>query len=498
MNVLLHRISAAWPWLLLGLGALFQSREAWADGSTKESLPQVRDAVFRVETSRAPLDWHAPWKRLPVESVSGTALVIDGDRLLTNAHVVRDAQQVTVKKNDGSAPTLATVEAIDEDCDLAVLRVLSATFLQGIHPLGWRDVPQIGSSVVAYGYPIGGEQLSTTSGVVSRIEDHSYFFGLSEHLVIQTDAALNPGNSGGPVVQDGAVVGVVFQVLRGEQNIGYVIPWSVVRHFLDDGKDGHYDGFPDLPLRFLPLSSPAARRERRLPNARSGVVVQEVAFGSSLETLFRPADVVLSVDGHELSDDGTYSLGGARVPFHYAIDAKAVGEQVRFEVWRDGKVITLQWTACRFPAWRRLHASRPTPRYLVYAGLLFQPLTLEAFAALQPSGPRRTEILREIVSRQWQGPAEPVNGEIVLLAGVFRHPVNARIDVALPAVVRRVNGRAVGSLEDLAQALNDSHDPYDVLEFGPDGALQAIDHEQARAANAAIRATYNILNDKSF
>jgi S1-C subfamily serine protease len=163
--------------------------------AAKEATADVRNAVVRVEVSRAGRDWTAPWKLLPVESVSGTAFLIAGDRFLTNAHVVRDAQQVTVKRNDGSAPTLATVEALDDACDLAVLRVSSKSFVQGMHGLKLGDLPRVGSAVVTYGYPVGGQELSTTAGVVSRIEDHTYMEGLAEHLVVQTDAAINPGNS---------------------------------------------------------------------------------------------------------------------------------------------------------------------------------------------------------------------------------------------------------------------------------------------------------------
>jgi S1-C subfamily serine protease len=168
----------------------------------------VRNSVVRVDISRAGHDWTAPWKLLPSESVSGTGFLIEGGRFLTNAHVVRDAQQVTVKRNDGSAPVIATIESVDEGCDLALLRVQDKAFLRGLRPLRIGALPQVGSNVVTYGYPLGGLELSTTAGVVSRIQNGGYLDGLSQHLVAQTDAAINPGNSGGPVVQGGSVVGL--------------------------------------------------------------------------------------------------------------------------------------------------------------------------------------------------------------------------------------------------------------------------------------------------
>ncbi|HXN30842.1 MAG TPA: trypsin-like peptidase domain-containing protein [Polyangiaceae bacterium] len=480
---------AALAWLAVLLSA---GRAAARDPSDEE----VRSAVVRVEVSRAGHDWAAPWKLLPPESASGTAFLIDGARLLTNAHVVRDAQQVTVKRNDGSAPAIATVEAVDDDCDLALLRVANSSFLRGLRPLHVGDLPQVGSNVVTYGYPLGGLEMSTTAGVVSRIEQRAYLEGLSKHLVVQTDAALNPGNSGGPVVQRGLVVGVAFQVMSGAQSIGFFIPAPVVRHFLDDFTDGHYTGFPDMPIRVLPLSSPAYRRERRLPDERSGVVVQEIAAGSDLGAALEPGDVLMAVDGKRVADDGTCQVGVARVPFFHLVDMKSLGQRVRFEVWRDGKAMSAEWKASQFPPWDRLRRSRFKPRYLVYAGLLFVPATLEYFSATHPLGARRAAILHELAFRSWE-PPPAIDRETVLLAHVFSNPANAGVDPTVPFVVERLNGQSVRNLADLARLLEESHQKQDVFELGPFHHVEAIDREQALSARATILSTYGISNDKS-
>ncbi len=457
---------------------------------------RVRTAVMRVEVSRARHDWSAPWKLLPTESVSGTAFLIDGGRLLTNAHVVRDAEQVTVKKNDGSAPAVATVVAVDDDCDLALLRVDSKTFLGGLREIPIGDLPPIGSSVVTYGYPLGGLELSTTAGVVSRVEGRIYYEGLSQHLVVQTDAALNPGNSGGPVVQNGSAVGVAFQVVTGAQSIGFFIPAPIVRHFLDDFSDGHYEGFPDLPIHVLPLSSQALRRERALPDDRSGVVVQEVAPASDLAAALVPGDVLMAVDAQRVADDGTCQVGAMRVPFLHLVDMKSLGQRVRFDVWRDGKAKTVEWKASQFARWDRLRRSRSKPRYLVYAGLLFVPATFDYFAATRPAGARRAAIMHEFAFAPWE-PSAAGDREMVLIAKVFGNPVNAGFDVQVPLVLERVNGQGVRSLTDLARALDESKEKRDVFEFRPFHIIEAIDHDEARSARASILSTYGISNDKS-
>jgi S1-C subfamily serine protease len=415
--------------------------------------------------------------------------------MLTNAHVVRDAQQVTVKKNDGSAPTIATIEAVDDGCDLAVLRVASKSFLQGMRPLAFGDLPQVGSSVTTYGYPVGGQELSTTAGVVSRFETHAYA-SAGQHLVVQTDAAINPGNSGGPVAQGSSVVGVAFQMLRTEQNIGFFIPVPVIRHFLDDLADGHYDGFPDLPVTFLALNSPAYRRERKLPEGMSGLLVQEIAAGIGLENALAPDDVLVSIDGQRLSDDGTWQLGKVRIPYSHLIDMKSPGQGVRFGVWRDGQPATVEWKARRFPPWDRMRPSRAAPRYYVYAGLLFVPLTLDYLASTQVTSGRRAALLHELADRIWEERAGE-DHEDVVLANVFPNPVNAQMLAGLPAIVERVNGQSIKQLSDVVHALEDAQTKRDVLELGPYQVVEALDHEQARAAQQSILSTYGIPHDRN-
>jgi len=469
-----------------------------ADSSLAKDEPtDIPKSVLHVEVSRARRDWTAPWKLLAPEDVGGTAFVVAGGRLLTNAHVIRDAQQITVKKNDGSAPAIATVDAVDEACDLAVLRVADKGFLAGVAVLQLGDLPAVGSSVTIYGYPVGGRELSTTTGVVSRIESQVYFEGATTHLAGQTDAAINPGNSGGPVVQGSRVLGVAFQMLRAGQNIGFFIPAPIVRHFLDDLSDGNYSGFPDAPVDLLPLESPASRRERGLPADRSGVVVQAMPNGSSFQGVLAPNDILLSIDGERISDDGTFASGPTRLPLMHLFDMKSIGQSVHLEVWRDGAVVPVTWKAGHYPPWDRMRRARAAPRYLVYAGLLFVPLTIDYLAAANVAAERRAWVVRAISSQMWT-PGQDVSRELVVLARIQRDPVNEGISEGLPVVVERVNGQPFHDLADLARILDASQQPRDVFEFGPPYPnLEAVDHQKATATRAAFLAAHGMTSDRN-
>ena len=212
---------------------------------------EISKSLVRIEATSQEPNYKTPWSPGDVSSGVGAGFVVDGKRIMTNAHVVSNARFLTVSKEGDPNPYLAKVLHIAHDCDLALLSVENPAFFKGTAPLEFGGIPDIESVVSAYGYPVGGTRLSVTRGIVSRIDFQPYSHsGMDSHLAIQIDAAINPGNSGGPVMQNSKVVGVAFQGYSGDvaQNVGYMIPTPVIQRFLKDVQDGHYDHYVDLAL----------------------------------------------------------------------------------------------------------------------------------------------------------------------------------------------------------------------------------------------------------
>src|SRR4030081_3954444 len=133
-------------------------------------------------------------------------------------------------------------------------------------PLQFGGIPELESVVSAYGFPIGGERMSVTTGIVSRIDFQLYTHSsIDQHLTIQISAQINPGNSGGPVMQKAKVGGVAFQGYSCDvaQGVAYMIPTPVIRRFLKDIAGGRYDGYVDLSLTYFKLLNPAERHVLR-------------------------------------------------------------------------------------------------------------------------------------------------------------------------------------------------------------------------------------------
>ncbi|MDP9253612.1 MAG: serine protease, partial [Verrucomicrobiota bacterium] len=199
---------------------LARNLEAQPNGKIQKSL--VRITATEVEP-----DYRAPWNSGAIQRGIGAGFVIDSSRIMTNAHVVSNNRYLSVEREGDPNKYQAKVLFVAHDCDLAVIGVSSPDFFKNMTPLTFGGIPQLESTVSAYGYPIGGERMSVTTGIVSRIDFQLYTHSsIDQHLAIQISAQINPGNSGGPVMQNGKVVGVAFQGYSGDvaQGVAYMIP----------------------------------------------------------------------------------------------------------------------------------------------------------------------------------------------------------------------------------------------------------------------------------
>jgi len=315
--------------------------------------------------------------------------------------------------------------------------------------------------------------------------------GADQHLVLQVDAAINPGNSGGPVLFGGRVVGLAFQGLAWADNIGYAIPIPVIRHFLVDIADGVYHGYPELGVSYLGLRNVALRADLGVSPSESGVVVSYVDPYGSGNGMLRLRDVLLSIDGKRIQDDGTVELDGNRVVFAEILERKQHGESVRFRVLRDGLPVTVT-VGLAVPAdpftFRNIYDQRP--RYLIHAGLVFSPLNREYLRTLGGdfSDANRQQLLYCSEYAKIDGMHED-RREFVVLIRVLPHPVNTYAGKFLNAIVDEVNGQHISCLKDVRRALAQPRDGFHVLQFvGMSESLVLKTGEALTAGDEILRA----------
>jgi S1-C subfamily serine protease len=465
-------------------------------GSLHASPEIIRKSLVRVQTVSQEADYSSPWNPGGIGQGIGAGFVIDGNRVLTNAHVVSDSRKIWITREGDSNRYPAKILHIAHDCDLAVLQPLNLDFFKGMRALEFNGIPEIESAVMVYGYPIGGETPSVTRGIVSRVDFQEYSHsGTDSHLVIQIDAAINPGNSGGPVVQEGKVVGVAFQGYSGDvaQNTGYMIPTPVIKRFLKDIADGHYDHYVDLALNWSPLYNPAARHALGLPDDGRGVIVAKVFGGGSAEGIVKPRDVILSIDGHAVASDGSVELDGSDVELAEVIERKFKGDKVKLEVVREGKPLELVVPLnAPFPLTLFSNAYDVKPRYVVFAGLVFQPLD-ENFVNATPLTNSRT---RYYFDHFLEDDLYKERPELVILSNILSDPVNAYADEFRQALVDTINGRKINRLDDVAAAFAEPAETY-VIEFAGASRPLVLEAKAVAAARERILRRYGVTRESN-
>ncbi|MFQ5717958.1 MAG: PDZ domain-containing protein [Acidobacteriota bacterium] len=456
-------------------------------------------SVVRIVNSSQHGDWYSPWDVTRVAELTGSGFVIDGGLVMTNAHVVSDSRLLLIQVRNDPEPHVAEIVFIAHDSDLALIRPTDPEALATIKPLRFGRPPELGSTVDTIGYPAGGLQVSSTRGVVSRIEDQLYVHsGKDSHLTVQTDAAINPGNSGGPVVQRGRVVGVAFQASLDLESVGFFIPLEVIHRFLDDVSDGHYDGYPELGAITSSLQNPAARTRAQLDPGETGVRVDRVYGGTSATGILRPGDVLLSVDGRLVGNDGSVPDDGRRIPFGLLVDRMQIGDNLAVRVMRGGERVGLTVPLADFPAVASQgHVYDQHPRYLIYGGLVFVPINRETMQTYGSSWRQDAdkELLHEYFMRPLFDPDAYLHPRVLLLRRLA-HPVNADMAWYRNEVVDRVDGRTINSLAELAETLDSFTGKFHLIEFAHHGRFAVLDREKAEQARDEIREHYGIREDR--
>jgi S1-C subfamily serine protease len=439
--------------------------------AVESKLGAVENSVVKVfSTVRYP-DPYKPWTKQAPGEQTGSGVVIEGKRILSNAHVVLYASQIQVQANQAGDKISATVEAVAPGIDLAVLKLDDATFFDTHPPLPRAStLPDSKDAVMAYGYPEGGTSLSTTKGIVSRIEFAPYNYPVLG-LRVQIDAAINPGNSGGAAVVGDKMIGLVFSHLGGAENIGYIIPCEEIELFLKDVADGRYDGKPAMFDDLQTLENPALRSFLKLDKAAEGIVVHKTR-STDPDYPLKEWDLITRIGDTPVDDQGMIKLGAnLRVHFQYLIQKVARDGKVALTLIREGKELKLDVPVQ--PGSPRVigDLDGAYPSYFVYGPLVFSTATTEFLSGMSRSGASGTMLSRlsllgsPLIKRLGDKPAFAGERLVVVSSPFFPHKLAVGYDNPITQVVKTINGIPIKNLEHLVEVLRDTRDEFIRIEF---------------------------------
>lgn len=456
-------------------------------------LPAIEQSVVKVFVTFRNPDPYKPWSKAAPQSRAGSGVIIEGKRILTNAHVVNYASQVEVQASQSGNKVTAKVVAVARGLDLALLELDDPSFFDQRPPVPRStELPDGRQQVYAYGYPVGGNSLSTTGGIVSRTEFVSYG-NASSGLRIQVDAPINPGNSGGPVISGNRMIGLAFSGMTNAQNIGYVIPNEEIELFLKDVADGRYDGKPQLHDGIQTLENPAMRAYLKLDPSVQGALVHRPASDAASWPL-KELDVITHIGEYPIDNQGMVKLGNQlRVRFPYRVQQVAKDGLIPLTVIRGGKTLQVKVPVA---------GGRPTlikdldggyPSYFIYGPLVFSRATLE-FTSFIRANPMfmfsYAYNANPLVTEVGSTPSAQKEELVVLSSPFFPHKLVNGYGNRVGSVVESVNGKPVRSLQHLVELLRDLRDEHLVLRFD-----QRIGETMVLPRQALLDATESILAD---
>ena len=440
--------------------------------SWAQAQDQIRDLVVKIHATQHAPDLLRPWTKNSPQQVKGSGVVIDGKRILTNAHVVKYASQIYVQPNQSATYIPARVEALTPGMDLAILKLDDESFFdnRGALPFA-QELPRVKDNINVYGYPTGGTELSVTQGIVSRIEYTDYYYQAAG-LRIQVDAALNFGNSGGPAVSEGKLVGLVFSLIQNAQNIGYLIPVEEIQLFLKDVADGKYDGKPQTFDLIQTVENEALRQRLGLPKGVNGVMIAQ-PYRNDADYPLKEWDVVTRIGNTPIDSDGKVAIRyDLRLSASYLVQKYAKNGLLPMTVFRNGKLLDINLPVRTTRELVIPYLLDAQPRFFIFGPFVFSATTQDYLERL---GNQRTPAFGQqpspLVTRRYDKPAFENEELIVVASPLFPTGITRGYDDPNRAVLGEVNGVKVKNLRHLVELLRDNRDEQISFKFAASGVL---------------------------
>ena len=450
----------------------------------------IKNAMVRIYTINSEASYSKPWMMMPPSVVNGSGFIIEGNRVLTNAHIVANQTFIRVTRYGKSKKYHASVLYVSHEADLALLAIDDEEFFSGITALHLSDLPAVEQNVRIYGFP-GSKKLTIIDGILSRIDLLEYKHSSSFFLAGEIVASIKSGNSGGPVISNNRVAGIVMQASSAKK-IAHMIPAPVIKHFLEDIADGRYDGFPDIGLITQNMKNPYLKNKYNLQNDQTGVLINQVLPGSEDENKLQKNDIILAINGYNIRDDGNVEFQpGEWTNYNYVIEMQQIGEKINLDIMRSGKIknltLSLNKTRKDFLLVPNEQYDK-RPKYFIFGGIVFSTLTKNFLNAFDDAANELTVELSNWPTKEKK--------EVVIALKVLPADINEGYHDVNSWEVSEVNGNKFKDLNELYYLVTTSADPY-VTFKNKNGYEVVIDRKKAKESHKHILSTYNIKKDSS-
>lgn len=464
-----------------------------------QSQAQLLQNIVKVTVTAQAYDFARPWSKRAPTTRRAIGTVIEGGHILVTAECVANSTYIELESADGEQKQAASVEHVDYESDLALVKPEAAPFLTN-RPGLKLVTPQVGEPLSVLQLEANGNALlsagkMTTAEVVRYpIDDSSFLAGRLSVSLQMRDAAFAL-----PVLKEGKLAGVMLRY-DAQSSILDFIPTAVVDHFLKDAVKRPYEGFPRMGCSFSTTRDPQLRRYLKLNGANGGVLITQVMKdGPADKAGLRKGDVLLEIAGEPIDSDGNYKDGTyGRISLGHLVCTKHFeGDKVPVRLSRDGDPIQAEVPVSRRRSEQYL--SEPyvidrAPNFFVLGGLVFQELSRQYLKEFGSDWQRKAPLELLNIDRTQSETDNETRKRVVILTRVLPSDVTVGYEDLRNLVLQKLNGETINSLSDVPAALLKARDGVHRLEFTGDPSLIFIDAQAAEAVGPTLQKSYGLPN----
>ena len=420
--------------------------------------------LLRVNTTIQTYSVSQPWELNTPKRRRGLGAVLESGNILTTAEMAANSTYIEFESADGAHTVPATVLAIDYEANLALLAPeegAEANWIGKLGTLGTNGPVGIGDTVDIWQLEDNGDALRTV-GTVRSVDLLSTFASGHYFLAYEVKASMQSASSSYtlPITLNGKLLGILTSYNSKDQISDVVAP-EIVKLFLEDAKDGKYEGFPSLGIATVLTEDPQFRKWLGLKDEQGGLYASRVLPGSGADASgLKKGDVILTVDGFPLDRRGYYEdkTYGRLFWSNLVRGSRKVGDKLTLLIMRDGKEQTIEAVLRRPPpSLIPSHMYDKAPPYLIKGGLVFQELTRSYLEAYGKEWRSRAPLdLLDALNNPED--YEEGRNRLVFLSRVIRTPATIGYDRLSNLIVTEANGVKITDMKSLAAALKEPKD----------------------------------------
>src|SRR5213596_3098072 len=459
---------------------------------------QKQLALVRVNVTGQSYDYFRPWQKKAPFSKRALGAVLSKGRVLVTADLVANQNYVELERAESGEKTAAKVQVIDYEANLALLEPAEKAFLNGITPLEIAPDTVVGDRLAAWQLEPTGALLAT-EGLVTTVQMMPYPIEVGQFLTYRISIPMQYRENSYtvPLVKKNKLAGLLLRYDSRSQLVD-AIPAPIITHFLKEAESQNYRGFPSAGLSFFPTRDPELRDFAKETGKGGGVYVTNVEPNTpAMKAGLKVGDIVIAVANNEIDQNGNYvdPLYG-KIEFTNLLTAHAyAGDIVPFRIQRGGKPMQLNVTLEHRDA--KDYVSPPynfdqPPRYYVVGGLIFQELSRQYLKEWGPNWHREAP-QRLVYMDHFQSELFPDrNRRVVILSQVLPASSTIGYDDLAYLTVKKVNGKEIKSLDDLAEAAKQPINGFIKIETEEDPKQIELDAAQVAAEAPTLQENYGI------